>query len=163
MTQSKQDIFNKWKPIMDSMDISEDRKEWLSQYTNQHQQHESNLTGFPTSKSTTTASTIQDFGSQLLPISMKIAAQTIGQNLVSVVPMGGGNTGEEMRKIDAEIKQENRDGKIDSIIENKEYVEKEREDHPDYKKGEGPIGQLFYMDYVYGGVATQSGRPGSII
>jgi hypothetical protein len=54
---------------------------------------------------------------------------------------------EERERIEAEIKQKNRDGKIDSLIEGTEYKEEKVEQHPDYKPGSG--GQLFYMDYTY--------------
>jgi hypothetical protein len=85
----------------------------------------------------------------LFPVSMKISAQTIGQDLVSVQPMAspGGMSQEERERIEAEIKQKNRDGKIDSLIEGSEYKEEKLEEHPDYKPGSG--GQLFYMDYTY--------------
>jgi hypothetical protein len=84
----------------------------------------------------------------LFPVAMKIAVQTIGQDLVSVQPMAGpgGMTKEERERIEAEIKQKNRDGKIDSLIEGVEYKEEKVEQHPDYKPGNIP---LFYMDYTY--------------
>ena len=84
----------------------------------------------------------------LFPIAMKIASQTIAQDLVSVQPMTGpGMSKEKKERIEAEIKQKNRDGKIDSLIEETEYKEEKLEQHPDYKPGSG--GQLFYMDYTY--------------
>ena len=84
----------------------------------------------------------------LFPIAMKIASQTIAQDLVSVQPMTGpGMSKEKKERIEAEIKQKNRDGKIDSLIEGTEYKEEKLEQHPDYKPGSG--GQLFYMDYTY--------------
>ena len=75
--------------------------------------------------------------------------QTIGQDLVSVQPMNGpsGMSKEEKERIESEIKQNNRDGKIDSLIEETEYKEEKLEQHPDYKPDGG--GQLFYMDYTY--------------
>ena len=85
----------------------------------------------------------------LFPIAMKIVSQTIGQDLVSVQPMTGpgGMSKEEKERIEAEIKQKNRDGKIDSLIEGTEYKEEKLEQHPDYKPGSG--GQLLYFDYTY--------------
>ena len=84
----------------------------------------------------------------LFPIAMKIASQTIAQDLVSVQPMNGpgGMSKEEKERIESEIKQKNRDGKIDSLIEGTEYKEEKVEKHPDYKPGNSP---LFYMDYTY--------------
>ena len=84
----------------------------------------------------------------LFPSAMKIASQTILQDLVSVQPMNGpsGMSKEEKERIESEIKQKNRDGKIDSLIEGTEYKEEKVEEHPDYKPGDSP---LFYMDYTY--------------
>ena len=81
----------------------------------------------------------------LFPVAMKIVSQTIAQDLVSVQPMNGpsGMSKEEKERIESEIKQKNRDGKIDSLIEDTEYKEEKVEEHPDYKPG------LFYMDYTY--------------
>jgi hypothetical protein len=90
----------------------------------------------------------------LLPISMKVTAQTIGQNLVSVQPMShSGMSQVEIDRINAEIKKENRDGKIDAIVEGKDYKELKPEEHPDWKPG--PVGNLFYLDYKYGHKKTR--------
>ena len=61
---------------------------------------------------------------------------------------GPGMSKEKKERIEAEIKQKNRDGKIDSLIEETEYKEEKLEQHPDYKP-DGGGGQLFYMDYTY--------------
>ena len=84
----------------------------------------------------------------LFPVAMKIVSQTIAQDLVSVQPMNGpsGMSKEKKERIESEIKQKNRDGKIDSLIEDTEYKEEKVEEHPDYKPGDSP---LFYMDYTY--------------
>ena len=84
---------------------------------------------------------------------MKVAAQTIGQDLVSVQPMSSGMSQEEIDRINAEIKKENRDGKIDAIVEGKDYKELKPEEHPDWKPG--PVGNLFYLDYKYGHKKTR--------
>lgn len=82
--------------------------------------------------------------STLLPISMKIAAKTIGLDLISVKPIGGGNSSDEMDRIKREIKTENRDNKIDSILNNSEYVEKSNEDHPLFNKPSyKPMGLIY--------------------
>jgi hypothetical protein len=75
----------------------------------------------------------------LFPIAMKIDPQIIGLDLVIVQPMAGpgGISKEERERIEAEIKQKNRDSKIDSIIEGTEYKEEKLENHPDYKPCSG--------------------------
>jgi hypothetical protein len=83
----------------------------------------------------------------MFPIVRKIAARTIGMDLVSVTPMSepNYNSNEELDKIKGEIKSINRDNKIDSVLLDKEYKEMDIKEHSDYK-GEG----LLYIDYVYG-------------
>jgi len=87
----------------------------------------------------------------LLPIAMSFATRTIGQDLVSVKPMNS-NSEEEFEKIKNEVKAENRERKIDSLIEDKEFQEMTVEKHPDYKPG--PSGKLFYIDYHYGATSS---------
>ena len=132
---NKEDIIKKWAPILESMGMTVSQLDNLSQLA----ENQSNQILEETKS--------EDFPS-LFPISVKIAAQTIGQDLVSVQPMSGPGemSKEERERIEAEIKQKNRDGKIDSLIEGTEYKEEKVEQHPDYKTGGG---QLFYMDYTY--------------
>ncbi len=92
----------------------------------------------------------------VVPIAMKVSAQTIGTDLVSVVPIGGGNSGPEMESVRQDVKIENRDRKIESIVEDKEFEEMKVEDHPDYRKSKGPSGQIFYMDFKYGGTESNT-------
>lgn len=119
MTQS---IYDKWSSALGSATASD----WHSQYSDYFNS--------------------QDFPS-LLPIATRVAAQTIGQNLVSVQPMDSINY-DEIDRIKAEVKAENRERKIDSLIENQDFKEMTIEEHPDYKKS-GPTGHLFYLDFKY--------------
>jgi len=132
---NKEELMKKWAPILGSMGMTGSQLDNLAQLAeNQSNQilEETKTEEFPS----------------LFPMAMKIAAQTIGQDLVSVQPMTGpgGMSQEERERIEAEIKQKNRDGKIDSLIEGTEYKEEKVEQHPDYKPGNSP---LFYMDYTY--------------
>ena len=140
---NKEDVLKKWAPILDKMGITGSQANWMSGYTEIHSKNETVISN----------TTTEDFQT-LLPISMKISAQTIGTDLVSVAPMTGGNSSNEMESIRKEVKVENRDRKIDSLIENKEFEEMKVEDHPDYKEGKGPSGQLFYLDFIYGGTES---------
>ena len=133
---NKKDIMKKWSNILGSMDMTGSQLDNLAQLAeNQSNQilEETKSEEFPS----------------LFPIAMKIASKTIGQDLVSVQPMSGpgGMSKEEKERIEAEIKQKNRDGKIDSLIEGTEYKEEKVEQHPDYKPGSG--GQLLYFDDTY--------------
>jgi hypothetical protein len=138
---SKEDTLKKWDSILGNMGISEDKKDCMSQYA----ELQSNNEITPVSQ--------HNFGS-LLPIAMKVASKTIAQDLVPVQPMGGGNSGKEMEKIRSDIKIENRDRKIDSLVEGKDFEEMKNEDHPDYIKPKGPLGLLFYLDFVYGSTSS---------
>lgn len=89
------------------------------------------------------------FGGSLLPIAKRIYAQTIAHDLVEVKPLGGGNTGAEMKKIKSDLTAENRDRKIESLVDDKEFKEMKVEEHPDYKPIEPPRATLMYLDFVY--------------
>lgn len=143
----KKKALDKWAPILQSVGVTGSKADWLSKYANTHRP------GILDSENVNDLYTEESFPS-LLPIAIRVASKTIALDLVSVSPIGGGNSGDEIRKIDAELKSDNRDGKIESIIEGTEYVEKTREDHPDYIKPKGPSGELFYLDYQYGSTSS---------
>lgn len=149
---NKEDVLKKWAPILDNMGITCSQANWMSEYAEMHSKndHWGTVGDLSNTESNTTN---KDFPS-LLPIAMKISAQTIGTDLVSVAPIGGGNSGSEMDAIRKEVKAENRDRKIDSLIEDKEFEEMKVEDHPDYRVLKGPSGQLFYLDFKYGGTES---------
>lgn len=135
----------KWSSVIGGMGLTGSKADWMSQYAGLHSQNEASVDSSPTSDA------VSAFPSAL-PMAMKVAAKTIGMDLVSVVPLNG-NTGDELDRIKAEVEAENRDRKIDSITEDAEYEEMKIDEHPDFKAG--PRGKLFYMDYSYG--ATGSG------
>lgn len=87
----------------------------------------------------------------LLPIAMRVAAKTISDDLVFY-------TQDEINSVKNRLKQENRDGKIESILDNKEFEEKKIEDDIEYKKliskgvkpMSGPSCSLLFLDFQYG-------------
>lgn len=147
---TKEDTLKKWAPILESMGMTGSKADWMSQYANAHIDNEKERDN--KINQILESNTDNEFPS-LLPIAMKVAAQTIGQDLVSVQPMSPGMSQEEIDRINAEIKKENRDGKIDAIVEGKDYKELKPEEHPDWKPG--PVGNLFYLDYKYGHKKTR--------
>lgn len=142
---SKEETMKKWAPILEKMGMTGSKADWMSEYAEMHSKNETTLSN----------TTTEDFQT-LLPIAMKVSAQTIGTDLVSVAPIGGGNSGSEMESIRQDVKIENRDRKIESIVEDKEFEEMKVEDHPDYIKPKGPLGQLFYLDFQYGGTESNT-------
>ena len=142
---SKEDTINKWAPILERMGMTGSKAEWMSEYAEMHSNNETTLSNTKTEEFPT-----------LLPIAKQIFAKTVGLDIVPVVPIGGGNSGPEMESIRQDVKIENRDRKIESIVEDKEFEEMKVEDHPDYKESVGPRGELFYLDFQYGGTESNT-------
>jgi hypothetical protein len=105
-----QKAMKKWSPVLENMGVTGDRVEWMSEYAEFHSINEnayvnaSNVAGMgnvlsaqpftnpgQTIGGSITAGTIGsgDVGQNLLPVAMKIAAQTIGLDLVAVKPTPG--------------------------------------------------------------------------
>ena len=121
---------------------------WMTEYANLHLKNE-------LSTNTVIGSQSNESFPSLLPIAKKISAQTIGIDLVSVQPMKDfGNSEKERERIKREVATINRDRKLDSIIEDKEFEEFKEEDHELYKTG--PTSNLFYLDYSYSTPSTST-------
>lgn len=143
MEDSEKDkIKQKWASLLDPMGITGSKAAWMSEYTQNMKLGElGHLDG--------SADVSTDNFPNILPMAMKVASKVIGLDLVTVSPLPGpGLTSEKLKELEAEIKQENRDAKIDSLVDGKEYIEKTIQDHPDYRSG--PSIDLLYMDFVYG-------------
>ena len=105
----KQKAMKKWSPVLENMGVAgEDRLDWMSEYAEFHSINEnayanaSNVSGMgaviaaqPNSLAGNTIGNYADavgsgdVGQNLLPVAMKIAAQTIGLDLVAVKPSPG--------------------------------------------------------------------------
>lgn len=108
----KQKAIKKWTPVLENMGVTSDRVEWMAEYAEFHSINEnayvnaSNVAGLgaitAAQPSTLAGSTLGtnysafggvngsgDVGQNLLPVAMKIAAQTIGLDLVAVKPTPG--------------------------------------------------------------------------
>ena len=100
----------KWAPVLENMGVTGDRVEWMAEYAEFHSINENayvnaaNVAGMGTvvnpvlggPAGTTLTNTgwsgaagSGDVGQNLLPVAMKIAAQTIGLDLVAVKPSAG--------------------------------------------------------------------------
>ena len=109
-----QKAMKKWSPVLENMGVSAERLEWMSEYAEFHSINEnayvnaSNVAGmgsvvapqaglYPGNTTTGVVnpavggplSGSGDVGQNLLPVAMKIAAQTIGLDLVAVKPTPG--------------------------------------------------------------------------
>ena len=143
-TPTQEEIMKKWAPILESMGATNSHWGNLAQLAeNQSNQilEENKSEEFPS----------------LLPIAMKVAARTISNDLIFA-------SKEEIDEVKKKVQSENRDGKIEAIIEGGEFTEKKLEDDEEYKelmkKGvtpmSGPSGTLFYLDYKYGDESSKS-------
>lgn len=129
-------MYNKWGALINGVGLTGSKADWISQYAQIHTDMELNSVGTQSS----------EVFPSVLPMSIKVAAQTVGLDLVSVLPMNN-NTDEELTIIKAEVEAENRNRKIDSLIEGNEYEEMKITEHPDFNTG--PRGDLLYLDYSY--------------
>ena len=105
---NESEIYGKWAPIIESTTGIEDKDTltWMSTYCHNHELYENNATAtvgsvngmgavrFPGDPTTQSAFGAQTTGSgdkpyTLLPLAMQVAAQTVGLDLVPVVPMNG--------------------------------------------------------------------------
>lgn len=136
---TQEEIMKKWAPILDSAGV-----------TNSHWGDISQLTEIQSNEILEAETKTEEFPS-LLPLAMKVASKTISSDLIFA-------SQEEIDEVKNKVKSENREGKIDAIIEGGEFIEKKLEDDEEYKrlmkKGvtpmSGPNGQLFYLDFKYG-------------
>ncbi len=108
----KQKAFKKWAPVLENMGVQgEERLDWMSEYAEYHSINENaylnagiaGMGAVTAPQPSTFAGALQgtnwssnsgtlgsgDLGQNLLPVAMKIAAQTIGLDLVAVKPTPG--------------------------------------------------------------------------
>jgi hypothetical protein len=103
----KQKAVKKWAPVLENMGVTGERVDWMAEYAEFHSINEnayvnaSNVAGMgavfnPTVGTLAGSPTLGgalagsgDVGQNLLPVAMKIAAQTIGLDLVAVKPSPG--------------------------------------------------------------------------
>ena len=131
-----EETMKKWSPILESMCA-----------TNSHW---SNLDQLAETQSNQILEETKTEEFTLLPIAMKVAAKTIAMDLCFA-------SQEEIDEVKSKVQSENRDGKIESIIEGGEFTEKKLEDDEDYKKlmkkgvtpMPAPSSNLFYLDFKY--------------
>jgi hypothetical protein len=141
---NKEELMKKWAPILGSMGMTGSQLDNLAQLAeNQSNQilEETKTEEFPS----------------LLPMAMKVSSKLMSNEII------GFASKEEIDDVKSRIQSENRDGKIEAIVEGGEFTEKKLEDDEEYKelmkKGvtpmSAPSGTLFYLDYKYGDESTK--------
>lgn len=134
MNPTKEDLINKWSSILGSANSHWGNLSQLGENQSNQISEETKTEDFPT----------------LLPMAKQIFAKTVSLDLCFA-------SEEEIDEVKKKVQSENRDGKIDAIIEGCEFTEKKLEDDPQYKelmkKGVTPLsapsGNLFYLDFKY--------------
>lgn len=129
--EEKEKLMKKWAPLLESQDS---KAKWGHNPINNDTLGNTKVSDLNSNS----------FDNIAFPLVRQIAAQTIGMNLVNVQPMDMGPSEE----VKSEVKSINRERKIESITDDKEFEEMKIEDHPDYRGF--PKGKLFYMDFKYG-------------
>jgi len=146
---NKEEIMKKWANILGPMGMTGSQLDNLAQLVENQSNH------ILEENTLVTETTSPEFPS-LLPMAMKVAAKTIAMDLCFA-------SKEEIDDVKSRIHSENRDGKIEAIVEGGEFTEKKLEDDEEYKelmkKGvtpmSAPSGTLFYLDYKYGDESTK--------
>lgn len=147
MKQNKNKILNKWKPIIESLDLSEDKKNWLEEYAELHHNAEYNF-DFPINNLDLSSGDTKNLyfpTTPIVPLAQKIAAQTIGLDLVTVHPIGTKPGKSEKQKL-----RESRLNKLRSLKGEEPNVVLPN----DITVYDSPTPALFYLDFVY----TSSGN-----
>ena len=142
---SKEDIINKWSSILGPMGMTGSQLDNIAQLVENQSNH------ILKENTLTTDTTSLDFPS-LLPIAMRVSSKLISNELIFA-------SQEEIEEVKKKVQTENRDGKIEAIVEGSEFTEKKLEDDEEYKKlmkkGVSPLsapsGVLHYLDYIYSG------------
>lgn len=126
-------IRNKWGSALSSMGLTGSKLDLMSKYANQHALQEDKSPDY-----------------SILPIALRITPRTVAQDLVFA-------SKDEIDSVKSRIVKENRSGKIESIINDKDFTEKKLEDDDEYKglmkKGVEPMrvpsNSFLYLDYKY--------------
>ena len=141
----KKNLMDKWAPILGA--TQSEKLDWLSEYANYHSVYDS-----ATASTLSSLQPKEEFPS-LLPLAMKVSAKTIGLDLVSVHPIGGGDP-KLLEAAKNKVKSVNRERQMDSIIEDDKPFEplkiEETEEYKEYSKYSGPKMDLLYIDFQYG-------------
>ena len=144
-SESQKKNLDKWQAVLGTT-TSNDKLNWMTEYAEHHKLYDS---------ATSSLSSLQpkeEFPS-LLPLAMKVSAKTIGLDLVSVNPIGGGDP-KLLEAAKSKVKATNRERQMDSILEEDKPFEplkiEDTEEYKEYSKYSGPKMDLLYIDYQYG-------------
>lgn len=130
------------------------KKDWIDNYTHQHQLNQNFNLGLPL--------TNQQLQQPLLPIAKRVFAQTIGLNLVPVKPIGYPNS---FKNTTVKNKHQLRKEKLKAVFENplkrkikgaiKSIFKKIFSIFKKKKTNSTPEGIIFYMDFKYGNTSNK--------
>jgi hypothetical protein len=152
-SESQKKNLDKWQAVLGTT-TSSDKLNWMTEYAEHHKLYDS---------ATSSLSSLQpkeEFPS-LLPLAMKVSAKTIGLDLVSVNPIGGGDP-KLLEAAKSKVKATNRERQMDSILEEDKPFEplkiEDTEEYKEYSKYSGPKMDLLYIDYQYNNSNTNKAK-----
>jgi hypothetical protein len=167
-TIDKEKALKRWKPILDSLNVTdEDKRLWMCEYAEMQKLIEEDKRNFnfpikPGDDLVPPHEPGDPFDSSslsqnLLPVAMKIAAQTIGMDLVTVNPMSSPKLGGVPELNEEKYLNERRKKILDDVFDdnsddlNDDIKETDFKNLDEIKKDfmEGGSGLLFF-DYKYG-------------
>jgi hypothetical protein len=152
-SESQKKNLDKWQAVLGTT-TSNDKLNWMTEYAEHHKLYDS---------ATSSLSSLQpkeEFPS-LLPLAMKVSAKTIGLDLVSVNPIGGGDP-KLLEAAKSKVKATNRERQMDSVLEEDKPFEplkiEDTEEYKEYSKYSGPKMDLLYIDYQYNNSNTNKAK-----
>ncbi len=151
---NKEEILKKWKHVFPNVD-DENKRQWLSEYSEFIEQNKN--FNYPCNDFVPQHESGDSFSpyTNLLPVAMKIASQTIGMDLVSIKPLSAPSLGGTPELNEEKYVNERRKLILDDIFNDEEIDFDKKDDETDFKKlddikkdfMEG--GGLLFFDYVY--------------
>lgn len=147
----KNQTFQKWKPILDNLNVDNDKKEWLSEYAEMHSNLEQNEILNSQSQIFQDSGNTSDWNNFIFPVVKKIAATTIA---------GGGWIESEERKFQRarvqKLKRILNKEDFNDVVSKEEFDDIMTEKKDVFQEGllsvqplSAPTGVLFFMDYKY--------------
>jgi len=149
--QTKEELIDKWEPVLDKMGLSGDKKDWMAQYAEaQSTADANNSSSLWNQQIAQLGGTASDpFSAAIFPVVRRVAATTISNGDVEL-----------LKKAENMVIAVNREKQIDSILEDKDPTLISIEDTEEYKEYlnsglvsvkpmSAPSGLLYFLDYKY--------------
>ena len=155
-TIDKEKALKRWKPILNSLNVDDENKRlWMSEYAENFDFSLQPGDDFVPHHETGDPFDSSSLSQNLLPFAMKITAQTIGMDLVTVVPMSSPKLGGVPELNEEKYLNERRKKILDDVFDDNsddfnDIKETDFKNLDEIKKDFMEGGGLLYFDYKYG-------------